>query len=127
MTRKHAECWSPNSAAAAPNGPFGKTIGYALDIIVGYGYQPVRAFIWLIVLLAVGSVYFTINRPAALDPAQHPHYQPVLYAADLVIPIVDLGQAGIWAPIGAAHGELLHLPRLDGYWQPPSSQGSPVS
>lgn len=83
-------------------GPFGKTIGYALDIIVGYGYQPVRAFIWLIVLLAVGSVYFTINRPAALDPAQHPHYQPVLYAADLVIPIVDLGQAGIWAPIGAA-------------------------
>jgi hypothetical protein len=37
-----------------------------------------------------------------LDPTQHPHYQPVLYAANLVISIVNLSQADIWAPAGAA-------------------------
>ena len=55
------------------------------------------------VLLAAGSVYFTINRPAPINPAQHPHYQPVLYTADLLIPLVNLGQSNVWAPTGAAH------------------------
>ena len=80
----------------------GKIVGYALDWIVGYGYRPVRAFAWLVVLLAAGSVYFTVNRPVPLDPAHHPHYQPVLYAADLLIPIVNLGQSNTWAPTGPA-------------------------
>ena len=80
----------------------GKITGYVLDALVGYGYRPARAFAWLIALLAAGSVYFTFNRPAPLDPAQHPHYQPVLYAADLLIPIVNLGQTDTWAPTGAA-------------------------
>ncbi len=79
-----------------------KIFGYTLDVIVGYGYRPVRAFGWLAVLLAIGSMYFTANRPAPVDPVHYPHYQPVLYAADLVIPIVNLGQAGVWAPAGAA-------------------------
>jgi hypothetical protein len=56
----------------------------------------------LVLLLAAGSVYFTMNRPAALDPTQHPHYQPVLYAADLLIPLANLGQSDLWAPAGAA-------------------------
>jgi hypothetical protein len=79
-------------------GVFGKTVGYALDTIVGYGYQPARALAWLVCLIAAGSAYFTVNRPAPLDLASHPHYQPVLYAADLVIPIVNFGQADTWAP-----------------------------
>ena len=83
-------------------GAGGKIVGYALDGIVGYGYKPVYAFAWLVILLAAGSVYFTINRPAPLNPAQHPHYQPVLYVANLLIPIVNLGQGNTWAPAGAA-------------------------
>ena len=82
-------------------GPVGKLTGYLLDGIVGYGYRPGRAFTWLVVLLAAGSVYFTINRPAPINPAQHPHYQPVLYTADLLIPLVNLGQSNVWAPTGA--------------------------
>ena len=81
-------------------GPIGKTTGYLLDGIVGYGYRPGRAFAWLVVLLAAGSVYFTYNRPAPLDPTQHPHYQPVLYTADQLIPVVNLSQANVWAPDG---------------------------
>jgi hypothetical protein len=83
-------------------GLFGKVFGYTFDAIVGYGYRPARAFTWLVLLLAAGSVYFTMNRPAALDPTQHPHYQPVLYAADLLIPLANLGQSDLWAPAGAA-------------------------
>jgi hypothetical protein len=83
-------------------GAGGKIVGYALDGIVGYGYKPVYAFAWLVILLTAGSVYFTINRPAPLNPAQHPHYQPVLYTANLLIPIVNLGQGNTWAPAGAA-------------------------
>jgi hypothetical protein len=80
----------------------GKITGYVLDALVGYGYRPARAFSWLIALIVAGSVYFAVNRPAALNPAHHPHYQPVLYTANLVIPIVDFGQTGTWAPAGAA-------------------------
>ena len=82
-------------------GPVGKLTGYLLDGIVGYGYRPGRAFTWLVILLTAGSVYFTINRPAPINPAQHPHYQPVLYTADLLIPLVNLGQSNVWAPAGA--------------------------
>lgn len=83
-------------------GAVGKLVGYALDGTVGYGYLPIRAFGWLVVLLTFGSCYFAVNRPTLLDPVQHPHFQPLLYAADLVIPIVHLGQADTWAPAGAA-------------------------
>jgi hypothetical protein len=82
--------------------PLGKIAGYVLDALVGYGYRPGRAFTWLIALIVAGSVYFTINRPVALDPTHPSHYQPVLYAADLVIPIVNLGQSDAWAPAGAS-------------------------
>lgn len=83
-------------------GPLGKTVGYCLDGVVGYGYRPGRAFTWLAALLAFGSIYFTLNPPSPIDPSQHPHYQPVLYAADLVIPIVNLGQSDAWQTAGAA-------------------------
>ena len=81
-------------------GPMAKSTGYLLDGIVGYGYRPGRAFAWLVALLVAGSVYFTHNRPPPLDPAQHPHYQPVLYTADQLIPLVNLSQANVWAPGG---------------------------
>ena len=79
----------------------GKILGHVLDALVGYGYRPGRALAWLTGLLIAGSAYFTINQPVPADPAHHPHYQPVLYAADLVIPVVNFGQSGAWLPTGA--------------------------
>jgi hypothetical protein len=58
---------------------FGKISGCAQDWIVGYGYRPDFALVWLIVLVFLGSLYFTMNRPAQVNPSQHLHYQPVLY------------------------------------------------
>ena len=78
----------------------GKILSVILAVTVGYGYRPLRAFVWLVTLVIAGSVYFTIYRPAPLNASQHAYFQPVLYSADLVIPIVNLGQSGSWSPAG---------------------------
>ena len=79
-----------------------KALGFVLDALVGYGYRPARAFAWLIALLTAGSVYFSLNRPVPLNPADHPQFEPVLYTANLVIPIVNLGQENTWQLSGAS-------------------------
>jgi hypothetical protein len=79
----------------------GRLLGYLLDVLVGYGYRPARAFGWLLLLLAAGSWFFALNPPAPVDPAHQPPYQPVLYTASLLIPLVNFGQGGVWRPAGA--------------------------
>jgi hypothetical protein len=37
-----------------------------------------------------------------VDPAHHPHFQPILYAASLIIPVVNLGQNGSWNTAGGS-------------------------
>jgi hypothetical protein len=73
-----------------------RVFGYVLDGLVGYGYRPLRAFSWLVFLLAFGSLYFAANHPAPVDPAHHPHFQPILYAASLIVPVVNLGENDAW-------------------------------
>ena len=68
---------------------------------MGFGYRPSRAFLWLVSLLVAGSFYFAVNRPVPLDPAHHPPFEPILYAASLLIPLVNLGQANTWQLTGA--------------------------
>jgi hypothetical protein len=79
-----------------------RLFGYVLDILVGYGYRPLRAFGWLVCLLAFGSWYFALYHPAPVDPVHHPHFQPILYAASLIIPVVNLGQNGSWNTAGGS-------------------------
>ncbi|WP_051970559.1 hypothetical protein [Kitasatospora azatica] len=69
------------------------------DITVGYGYRPGRAALWLLAAWAVGTFWFTGHPPAPVKPDEHPHWNAALYAASLVLPIVNLGQDG-WAPAG---------------------------
>lgn len=71
------------------------------DVTVGYGYQPWRALAWLIILLATGSIIFAIPPPAPLQPATAPHFNPVIYTLDLLLPVVDLGQKHAFNPAGA--------------------------
>jgi hypothetical protein len=80
----------------------GAAFGIALDVIVGYGYRPARAFAWLIALLVGGGIYFAVNQPPPLDPTEHPHFQPILYVAGQVIPLVNIGQSSVWNPSGAS-------------------------
>lgn len=76
-----------------------------LEVTVGYGYQPWRALWWLAGFVAVGALLFAHAYPQALTataPAgQLPVFQPVVYALDVLLPIVDLRQQDFWIPNAA--------------------------
>jgi hypothetical protein len=71
------------------------------DVTVGYGFQPWRAAAWFAALLAVGSVVFAVSPPHVLSPGTAPHFNPVAYSLDLLLPLVDLGQKHAVDPAGA--------------------------
>ncbi|MGP2438049.1 oxidoreductase [Streptomyces sp. JW3] len=80
-----------------------KLWGYAQDWTVGYGYRPGRAAVWLAVLWAAGSLAFSYADLAPLKGGEHPAWNPALFALDLLVPVIDLGQMNYW--------------RLTGGWQ----------
>ncbi|MBG0856063.1 oxidoreductase [Streptomyces spinoverrucosus] len=84
--------------------PAGKFWGYAQDLTVAYGYRPGRAAVWMAVLWAAGSLAFACaGRPRTGGSAGAPPWNPALFALDLLLPVIDLGQVGVW--------------HLDGGWQ----------
>lgn len=74
--------------------------GLLQDVTVGYGYRPLRAALWLVALLAVSAVSFARDTPAPVDPQRGPDFQPVIFALDLLLPIIDLGQERAFQPNG---------------------------
>jgi hypothetical protein len=81
--------------------PLARTWSLLQDITVGYGYQPRRAVAWLVLLLAAGSIMFALAPPPPLIASQAPHFNPVVYTLDLLLPVVDLGQKHAFNPAGA--------------------------
>lgn len=83
--------------------PFlGRLWGVLQDVTVAYGYQPWRPLMWLALLLVVGSVTYGTVPPDALPGGAAPHFNPVIYTLDLLLPIVDLGQERAFNPAGVA-------------------------
>ncbi|GAA3370290.1 hypothetical protein GCM10020367_16340 [Streptomyces sannanensis] len=80
-----------------------KLWGYLQDWTVAYGYRPGRAAVWMAVLWAAGAVAFSRYDPAAIKADEHPEWNASLYALDLLLPVIDLGQDGYW--------------KLEGVWQ----------
>ncbi|MER6978859.1 oxidoreductase [Streptomyces carpinensis] len=80
--------------------PAGKLWGYVQDGAVAYGYRPGRAAVWMAVLWAAGSLAFAHAAHPPVTPGQHPQWNPALFALDLLLPVVDLGQAGQWQLTG---------------------------
>ncbi|WP_305783266.1 hypothetical protein [Symbioplanes lichenis] len=73
--------------------PFtGRLWGRLQDLTVGYGYRPARAVAWLAVLVLLGTVVFGLEPPRAAEAAKAPPFVAVAYTADLILPVVDLGQ-----------------------------------
>jgi hypothetical protein len=77
----------------------GRVWGWLQDMTVGYGYQPARAALWLVAMLVVGTVFFGVDRPHPVG-TEAPAFNPFLYALDVLIPIIDLGQQSAFAPTG---------------------------
>lgn len=75
--------------------------GILQDVTVGYGYRPVRAVLWLLALLIIGSAIYGAAPPAPLSPSGAPHFNPVIYTLDLLLPVVNLGQKYAFNPAGA--------------------------
>lgn len=83
--------------------------------MVGYGYRPVRALGWLLILLIVGTLWFWLYpqhcHPVGGDPSDfaayplcpltnqddHLVWNPFLFTLDLLVPIVDFGNKNRWS------------------------------
>jgi len=74
----------------------GKLWGYAQDWTVAYGYRPGRAAVWMAVLWAASSVAFAHADHPPLKSGEGPEWNAALFALDLLIPVIDLGQTGQW-------------------------------
>jgi hypothetical protein len=70
--------------------------------MVGYGYRPARALAWLLVLLALGGVWFTLHPLQVINEQDHLEWNAWLYTVDLLVPIVDLGNKNRWHVTGAS-------------------------
>jgi len=89
-----------------------RAVGVIFGTLVGYGYRPVRAvfFSVLIQLAAIGL--FSVERPTQIRPEDHIVYYSALYAADLFVPIVHFGQADAFQSHGFAAVVAFILPYL---------------
>jgi hypothetical protein len=63
---------------------------------VGFGYRPWLAVFWLVLFAVLGGAWFAAHPPAPVDTGQIPVFNPWLFAADTLLPIVNLGQDGYW-------------------------------
>ena len=79
----------------------GRVWSFLQDITVGYGYRPARAVLWLLGLLAFGSITYAAAPPPPLNSSAVPHFNPVIYTLDLLLPVVNLGQKYAFNPAGA--------------------------
>ncbi|WP_328500779.1 membrane-associated oxidoreductase [Streptomyces sp. NBC_00457] len=81
-------------------GWYGRLWGHVQDATVGYGFRPLRAFGWLLSLLAVGSIAYALHHPPPLKPSEAPSFNPVFYTLDLLLPVISFGQESAFAPKG---------------------------
>ncbi|MDX2675162.1 membrane-associated oxidoreductase [Streptomyces soliscabiei] len=79
---------------------YGRLWGHLQDGAVGYGFRPLRAAVWLLSLLAVGSIAYAGHHPPALKAGEAPHFNPVFYTLDLLLPVIFFGQEDAFAPTG---------------------------
>jgi hypothetical protein len=85
----------------------GRLWGLLLDALVGYGYRTWQAGLWLLGFLLMGWLVFALAYPAQMTPTKQPgeplpHFQPLAYALDTLLPVVDLRQQDNWIPSGLA-------------------------
>jgi len=83
-------------------GPAGRVWGALQRWTVGFGYQPWLAVCWLVLAWLLGAIWFVGHVPTPVDDGQHPVFDAWIFAADTLLPIVNLGQDGYWRLEGAS-------------------------
>ncbi|GAA3840383.1 oxidoreductase [Sphaerisporangium flaviroseum] len=79
---------------------YARSWGLLQDWTVGYGYRPARAGFWLLTLLVAGAAVFTVNGPPPVEAGKGPAFNAVMYALDLLLPLIDFGQEKAFQPSG---------------------------
>ncbi|MET9605318.1 membrane-associated oxidoreductase [Streptomyces sp. NPDC006512] len=79
---------------------YGRLAGYLQDAVVGYGFRPQRAAVWLLSLMAIGSIAYGLDHPRPVKAGEAPAFNPVFYTLDLLLPIISFGQESAFAPVG---------------------------
>jgi len=87
-------------------------VGVMFGTLVGYGYRPMRAVFFSILIQLAAIGFFAANRPTQIRADDHVVYYPALYAADLFVPIVHFGQADSFQSHGFAAVVAFVLPYL---------------
>ena len=90
------------SAGLGEAGPAGRVWGALQRWTVGFGYQPWLAVCWLVLAWLLGAIWFVGHVPTPVDDGQHPVFDAWIFAADTLLPIVNLGQDGYWRLEGAS-------------------------
>ena len=100
--------------------------GKLLKITIGYGHQPLRAIVWSMMVVAIGTVMVATGKRAGVirltwpettpPPSGHPTagLNSLLYSLDVFLPFVNLHQEHYWWPDEAASGECAVLGRRIG-------------
>lgn len=102
--------WKPHLPRGI-KGLAAKAWRYFLRYTIGHGYEPWRIVWWALPLLVAMSFAYTgarhdnVMKPTGQTDAtasacthDYPCFQPVVYALDTMLPIIDFGQADKWAP-----------------------------
>ncbi|MEV6103383.1 hypothetical protein AB0M28_01550 [Streptomyces sp. NPDC051940] len=69
--------------------------GHLQDLTVGYGYQPARALLWLLGLLAAGTAMFTWRGPVGPEPVE---CDPAELTFDLLVPVGSIPDCQSYGP-----------------------------
>jgi len=107
---------------------WGKFQSRLLYLVVGYGYEPWRAFLWMAALVLAGTLVFSLARWARVgvmvpsdeeayqqdektEKVPLPHYYPkfnaLVYSLDVIFPF-DLGQKSHWRLSEKQSGALVY-------------------
>ncbi|WP_173052823.1 hypothetical protein [Phytohabitans houttuyneae] len=80
----------------------GKVWGRLQDGVLGYGYRPWLAALWLLAAWMAGAVFFEVVPPQAQQAGRAGRADLYLYTLDLLLPVADLQQEAAYRPVGAA-------------------------
>ncbi|WP_007026742.1 hypothetical protein [Saccharomonospora iraqiensis] len=95
--------------------------GALQDLVLGYGYRPLRAVVVFLLAWSSGAVAFAwgtgpclrsgtaVPGPCPVRVDEHPTWDPFLYALDVLVPVVDLGHATAWDVLGWSKAVMLVL------------------
>jgi hypothetical protein len=87
-----------------------RLISRSLGLVIGHGYRPHRALIFMLYIIFFGAAVFHDGKrnglvtktnasfSSVVMESNYPKFQPFIYSLDTFLPVVDLGQKSYWTP-----------------------------